>query len=272
MLESTQEINRPGTDLTLEATKLARRLPVGAEVLPGGGGVHFRVWAPRRRRVEVVFEGEGAPRPLMLEEEGDYFSGLAEGLNEGVLYRFRLDGDDYLYPDPASRFQPGGPHEASRVVDPTRFRWTDDGWRGASLKGQVVYELHVGAFTREGTLAAAAGHLKELADLGVTCVELMPVAEFPGRFGWGYDGVCLYAPTRLYGEPDDLRRFVNEAHGQNVAVILDVVYNHLGPDGNYLSQFSEHYFTERHRTEWGDGLNYDGGHAAPVRPWPPGRR
>jgi maltooligosyltrehalose trehalohydrolase len=249
----------------LEATKLARRLPVGAEVLPGGG-VHFRVWAPRRRSVEVVFEGGGAPKPLTLEEEGGgYFSGLAEGLREGALYRFRLDGDDYLYPDPASRFQPGGPHEASRVVDPTRFRWTDSDWRGASLKGQVVYELHVGAFTREGTLAAAAGHLKELADLGVTCVELMPVAEFPGRFGWGYDGVCLYAPTRLYGEPDDLRRFVDEAHGHGVAVILDVVYNHLGPDGNYLAQFSEHYFTERHRTEWGDGLNYDGRHAAPVR-------
>ncbi|MBV9926284.1 MAG: malto-oligosyltrehalose trehalohydrolase [Acidobacteria bacterium] len=247
------------------ATKLARRLPVGAEVLPGGG-VHFRVWAPRRRRVEVVFEGEGAPEPLALEEEeGGYFKGLAEGLREGALYRFRLDGDEYLYPDPASRFQPEGPHKASRVVDPTRFLWTDEGWRGAPLKGQVVYELHVGAFTREGTLAAATRHLKELASLGVTCVELMPLAEFPGRFGWGYDGVCLYAPTRLYGEPDDLRRFVNEAHLNHVAVILDVVYNHLGPDGNYLAQFSEHYFTERYKTEWGDGLNYDGRDSAPVR-------
>jgi maltooligosyltrehalose trehalohydrolase len=249
----------------MEATKLARRLPVGAEALPGGG-VHFRVWAPRRRRVEVVFEGESAPAPLGLEEEeGGYFSGLAEGLKGGALYRFRLDGEGYLYPDPASRFQPGGPHEASQVVDPARFRWTDDGWRGASLKGQVVYEMHVGAFTREGTLAAATARLRDLADLGVTCVELMPVAEFPGRFGWGYDGVCLFAPTRLYGEPDDLRRFVDEAHRNNVAVILDVVYNHLGPDGNYLGQFSEHYFTERHKTEWGDGLNYDGRHSAPVR-------
>lgn len=249
----------------MEATKLARRLPVGAEALPGGG-VHFRVWAPRRRQVEVVFEGAHAPAPFALEEEeGGYFSGLAEGLTEGTLYRFRLDGDEYLYPDPASRFQPEGPHQASRVVDPARFRWTDGGWRGASLKGQVVYELHVGAFTREGTLAAATAQLKALAELGVTCVELMPVAEFPGRFGWGYDGVCLYAPTRLYGEPDDLRRFVNEAHRHHVAVILDVVYNHLGPDGNYLAQFSEHYFTERHKTEWGDGLNYDGRHSAPVR-------
>ncbi|MET0645918.1 MAG: malto-oligosyltrehalose trehalohydrolase [Pyrinomonadaceae bacterium] len=249
----------------MEATKLARRLPVGAEALPGGG-VHFRVWAPRRRRVEVVFEGDDAPGSFALEEEeGGYFSGLAGGAGEGALYRFRLDGDDYLYPDPASRFQPEGPHGASRVVDPARFRWTDAAWRGASLKGQVVYEMHVGAFTREGTLAAATAQLKELADLGVTCVELMPVAEFPGRFGWGYDGVCLFAPTRLYGEPDDLRRFVNEAHRNGVAVILDVVYNHLGPDGNYLAQFSEHYFTERHKTEWGDGLNYDGAHSAPVR-------
>ena len=249
----------------MDATKLARRLPVGAEALPGGG-VHFRVWAPRGRRVEVVFEGPRAPEPLGLEEEeGGYFSGLAEGLTEGALYRFRLDGGGHLYPDPASRFQPEGPHGPSRVVDPARFRWTDDGWRGASLKGQVVYEMHVGAFTREGTLAAAAARLKGLAGLGVTCVELMPVAEFPGRFGWGYDGVCLFAPTRLYGEPDDLRRFVDEAHRHNVAVILDVVYNHLGPDGNYLAQFSEHYFTERHKTEWGDGINFDGRHSGPVR-------
>jgi maltooligosyltrehalose trehalohydrolase len=249
----------------MEATKLARRLPVGAEVLPGGG-VHFRVWAPRRRRVEVVFEGEGA-RPsfeLGREDEG-YFSAHVESAGDGTLYRFRLDGDEYLYPDPASRFQPRGPHGPSRVVDPAKFRWTDAEWKGASLKGQVVYELHVGAFTREGTLAAAARELGELASLGVTCVELMPVAEFPGRFGWGYDGVCLYAPTRLYGEPDDLRRFVNEAHRVGVAVILDVVYNHLGPDGNYLAQFSEHYFTERHRTEWGDGINFDGQHSAHVR-------
>ena len=249
----------------MQATKLARRLPVGAEALPGGG-VHFRVWAPRRRRVEVVCEGEGAGAPFALEEEdGGYFSGLAEGLREGSLYRFRLDGEGQLYPDPASRFQPGGPHEASLVVDPARFRWTDDGWRGASLKGQVVYEMHVGAFTREGTLAAAAAHLKGLAELGVTCVELMPVAEFPGRFGWGYDGVCLFAPSRLYGDPDDLRRFVNEAHQNKVAVILDVVYNHLGPDGNYLGQFSPHYFTDRHKNEWGAALNFDGEHSAPVR-------
>src|SRR5919107_1486714 len=249
----------------MQATKLARRLPVGAEVLPGGG-VHFRVWAPGRSRVEVVLEGAGDGAAFRLEPEEDgYFSALVERAGEGALYRFRLDGDEYLYPDPASRFQPLGPHGPSRVVDASSFEWTDKDWRGAALKGQVVYELHVGAFTREGTLAAAAAELKELASLGVTCVELMPVAEFPGRFGWGYDGVCLFAPTHLYGEPDDLRAFVNEAHQHGVAVILDVVYNHLGPDGNYLGQFSRHYFTDRHKTEWGEALNFDGYAAAPVR-------
>jgi maltooligosyltrehalose trehalohydrolase len=249
----------------MQATKLARRLPVGAEVLPGGG-VHFRVWAPGRSRVEVILEGAGDGAAFRLEpEEGGYFSALLRRAGVGALYRFRLDGEDYLYPDPASRFQPRGPHGPSRVVDASSFEWTDRDWRGAALKGQVVYELHVGAFTPEGTLAAAAAELKELADLGVTCVELMPVAEFPGRFGWGYDGVCLYAPTRLYGEPDDLRAFVNEAHTRGVAVILDVVYNHLGPDGNYLGQFSRHYFTDRHPNEWGEALNFDGEHAAPVR-------
>jgi maltooligosyltrehalose trehalohydrolase len=247
------------------ATKLSRRLPVGAEVIPGGG-VHFRVWAPRRRRVEVVTESEGAEASTALRaEDGGYFSGLVAKADDGTLYRFRLDDDEKLYPDPISRFQPAGPHGPSRVVDAAKFRWTDAEWKGATLKGQVVYEMHTGAFTREGTLAAAERELRELAELGVTCVELMPVAEFPGRFGWGYDGVNLFAPTRLYGEPDDLRRFVNEAHRYGVAVILDVVYNHFGPDGNYLSRFAEDYFTDRRKTEWGEGINFDGENSAPVR-------
>jgi maltooligosyltrehalose trehalohydrolase len=247
----------------MEAMKLARRLPVGAEVLPEGG-VHFRVWAPRRKRVAVIFEGDAKPFELE-REEGGYFSALVEEAREGALYRFRLDDEDYLYPDPASRFQPEGPHGPSRVVDPSAFRWTDESWKGARLKGQVIYELHTGAFTREGTFAAAARELRELASLGITCVELMPVSEFPGRFGWGYDGVCLNAPMHLYGEPDDLRRFINEAHECGLSVILDVVYNHLGPDGNYLGQFAADYFADRHKTEWGEGLNFDGDNAAPVR-------
>src|SRR5437764_252931 len=175
-------------------TSPGRRLPVGAEVR-AEGGVHFRVWAPRRRRVEVVLETEGARAAAELQrEDGGYFCAHVRAAGAGTLYRFRLDGEDRLYPDPASRFQPEGPHGPSRVVDPSKFNWTDAEWKGARLKGQVVYEMHVGTFTREGTWAAAARELKELADVGVTCVEMMPVAEFPGRFGWGYDGVDLFAP------------------------------------------------------------------------------
>ena len=237
-------------------------------MVPGGGGVHFRVWAPARRRVEVVFAAPGGGRPaglaIELEREpgGGYFSGLAAAAAAGDLYRFRLDGGD-AFPDPASRFQPDGPHGPSRVVDPAAYRWRDAGWRGAVRQGQVIYEMHLGTFTREGTWAAAARRLAGLADLGVTMLEVMPVAEFPGRFGWGYDGVDLFAPTRLYGEPDDFRRFVDGAHELGLAVILDVVYNHFGPDGNYLEQFSPDYFTDLHENEWGRSIHFHG--AAEVR-------
>ena len=242
-----------------------RRLPCGAEASPEGG-VHFRVWAPRRRRVEVVVEDGGRAEAFELraEEEG-HFSGRVARARAGTDYRFRLDGGAGPYSDPCSRFQPRGPHGPSRVVDPSAFRWTDADWRGAALRGQVVYEMHVGTFTPEGTWEAARRELRELARCGVTCVEMMPVSDFPGRFGWGYDGVNLFAPTRLYGEPDDLRRFVDEAHRHRVAVILDVVYNHLGPDGNYLSQFAAEYFSEKYRTEWGEALNFDGPGSRPVR-------
>ena len=245
-----------------------RRLPVGAEVSPDGGA-HFRVWAPRRTRVEVILETEGGARGGASElraERGGYFSIHSEEARAGSLYRFRLDGDDsYLYPDPASRFQPAGPHGPSQIVDPAAFAWDDADWRGARLRGQIIYEMHVGTFTREGTWGAAARELAGLAELGVTCVEMMPVADFPGRFGWGYDGVNMFAPTRLYGAPDDLRRFVAEAHRCRIAVILDVVYNHFGPDGNYVGQFSADYPTDRHPNDWGEALNFDGDRSAPVR-------
>ncbi|HXG13439.1 MAG TPA: malto-oligosyltrehalose trehalohydrolase [Gemmataceae bacterium] len=250
---------------------MKRRLPIGAEVQPAGG-VHFRVWAPRRQRVEVVLEGGiepscgGTAVAIELEAEGNgYFSGHVAVASAGTRYRFRLDGDTALYPDPASRFQPEGPHGPSQVIDPSRFAWSDDGWPGVSLQGQVIYEMHIGTFTPEGTWQAAARQLPELADLGVTVIEVMPVAEFPGRFGWGYDGVDLFAPTRLYGTPDDFRRFVDQAHAAGLGVILDVVYNHLGPDGNYLKQFAEDYFTDRYKCEWGEALNFDGPGAGPVR-------
>ncbi len=233
--------------------KLRRRIEVGAEVIENG--THFRVWAPRRRSVSVVFDGG---RDLSLREErGGYFSLFVEGVGAGERYRFRLDGGTELYPDPASRFQPEGPHGPSQVVDPRQFRWRDQGWRGLRLGGQVIYELHVGTFTQEGTWAAAAAELENLRDV-CTVIEMMPVSEFTGDFGWGYDGVDLFAPTHLYGLPDDLRAFVDRAHGLGLGVILDVVYNHLGPDGNYLSQFSNSYFTDRHVTEWGPAINYDG--------------
>ncbi|MBW8874628.1 MAG: malto-oligosyltrehalose trehalohydrolase [Acidobacteria bacterium] len=240
-----------------------RRLPVGAEVVPGG--VHFRVWAPLRQKVEVVFEEPAEERPVEMElrpeateasEDSGYFSWLVEGAGEGALYKYRLDGGD-AFPDPASRFQPAGPHGPSQVVDPSRFRWTDAEWQGLGREGQVIYEMHLGTFTREGTWEAAARELPALAELGITVLEVMPVAEFPGRFGWGYDGVDLFAPYHLYGGPDDFRRFVDRAHALGIGVILDVVFNHLGPDGNYLKQFSERYFTDRYENDWGQALNFE---------------
>jgi len=245
--------------------QVARRLPVGAEI--GAGGVDFRVWAPRASSVVLQVEDAGA-RVLdahVMRPEGDGWHALfVPGAAAGTLYRYRLDGGPPR-PDPASRAQPAGPHGPSRVVDPSRYAWTDAGWPGVSLAGQVLYEMHVGTYTRDGTWAAAAAELPELARLGVGVVEMMPVAEFAGRFGWGYDGVDLFAPSHLYGEPDDLRRFVDRAHALGLGVILDVVYNHLGPDGNFLGEFAPHYFTDRHRTDWGPAINFDGPGSDAVR-------
>jgi maltooligosyltrehalose trehalohydrolase len=239
-----------------------RRFPVGAEVFDGG--THFRVWAPKRTRVEVVTEG-GPAAELQGESDG-YFSGSVPGVGAGALYRYRLDGGD-AFPDPISRFQPQGPHGASEVVDPFRYSWSDQEWRGVALEGQVISEVHIGSFTPEGTWEAARGKLANLADVGITIIELMPVADFPGGFGWGYDGVGLFAPVALYGNPDDFRRFVDDAHRLGMGVILDVVYNHVGPDGNYLTQYSDDYFTDRYKNEWGEAINYDGENAGPVREW-----
>jgi maltooligosyltrehalose trehalohydrolase len=266
----------------MKATERFIPIPIGARVLPEGA-TQFRVWAPRRRTVEVVIEGvaerEGERQKsgpaIELAPEGDgYFSGHVPSVGDGALYRYRLDGESGLFPDPASRYQPAGPHGPSQVIDPNKFKWTDLEWRGpgrrtqtgaADLRGQVIYEMHIGAFTREGSWAAAMRELPALAELGITVIEVMPVADFPGEFGWGYDGVNLFAPTRLYGAPDDFRRFVDRAHALGLGVILDVVYNHLGPDGNYLREFAEGYFTDRYTTDWGEAINYDGEDAGPVR-------
>jgi maltooligosyltrehalose trehalohydrolase len=200
--------------------------------------------------------------PLRPEADG-FYTGFVPDAAAGDRYRYRLDGAKSL-PDPASRYQPDGPHGPSQVVDPAAFSWRDREWRGRALRGQIVYELHVGTFTRAGTWSAAVEQLPQLVDLGVTVLEVMPVGEFPGRFGWGYDGVDLFAPTRLYGTPDDFRRFVDAAHGCDLAVILDVVYNHLGPDGCYLAEFGP-YFSDTHVSDWGNGLNFDGPDNGPVR-------
>src|SRR6266480_148125 len=247
-------------------THRKRRYPIGAEVIDGNQ-TDFRVWAPKARELDVVVE-DGANsktrfHTLTTEADG-YFSGTID-IGVGTHYRLRVDADENCYPDPASRFQPDGPHGASRIVDPTKFQWNDAEWPGLMLKGQILYEMHIGTFTQEGTWRAGAEQLTELARVGITVIEMMPVAEFPGRFGWGYDGVDLFAPSHLYGTPDDLRAFVDRAHSLGLGVILDVVYNHFGPDGNYLGAFSDDYLTRGNENEWGDSINFDDRNSGPVR-------
>jgi maltooligosyltrehalose trehalohydrolase len=245
-----------------------RRWPVGAEVVPGKG-VHFRLWANRRQKISLVMVGgtdssRNEEIPLSTDEEG-YFSALVPSAGEGTRYFFRLDDQSKNLPDPASRFQPLGVHGPSQIVDPDRFTWHDQEWPGGGLQGQVIYEMHIGTFTPEGTWRAAAALLPKLAETGITVLEIMPVAEFAGEFGWGYDGVYPFAPSHLYGQPDDMRYFVDQAHLLGLGVILDVIYNHLGPVGNYFAEYSLDYFTDRYETEWGYALNFDGKNSPPVR-------
>jgi maltooligosyltrehalose trehalohydrolase len=216
----------------------------------------LRFWAPRAKQLAIVVNGTATPASA---EPNGYFSVAAPA--EGADYLVRLDGRDM--PDPRSRFQPNGVSGPSRFV-PTRFDWNDQSFRALPLSAAVIYELHLGTFTPEGTLAAAAERLPELVELGVTHVELMPLNSFPGRWGWGYDGVALFAPHAPYGTPDDVKRFVARCHALGLAVLLDVVYNHLGPDGNYLGEYG-HYFTSRYATPWGSALNLDGPHSDEVR-------
>src|SRR5437870_5838826 len=246
-----------------------RRHPIGAEVI-GKDETHFRLWAPKARQLDLVVERTAGSKrtlhPLTPEADG-YFSGIAN-IGAGTRYWFRVNSSEKFYPDPASRFQPDGPHGPSCIVDPRQFPWTNAQWPGpaaAELKGQVIYEMHIGTFTKEGTWRAAAEQLPEMARIGITVVEMMPVADFPGKFGWGYDGVNLFAPSHLYGTPDDLRAFIDRAHSLGVAVILDVVYNHFGPDGNYLGIFSDDYLIREKQNEWGNAINFDGPNSGPVR-------
>ena len=232
---------------------MVHTISLGAQVVEEG--VQFRVWAPKAHRVEVLL-GNDATYSLVRDKDG-YFSGITSDASPGMTYRYRLDGEKD-YPDPCSRFQPEGPHGPSQIVNPSTYHWRDDDWPGVHMAGQVIYELHFGTFTEEGTFDAAIRELDALKSLGVTLLEIMPIAEFPGRWNWGYDGVCLFAPSHMYGDYEALKRFVDAAHERRLGVILDVVYNHFGPDGNYLSEFSDDYVTDRYPNEWGQALNFDG--------------
>src|SRR5947209_8750470 len=244
----------PGT-----AWRTAGRLSRGR----AGAGVKtdLWVWAPTAERVDVV-RGDDR-RPMTGPDGRGRWTVTVEDADPGTTYRFSVDSGE-ARPDPRSRWQPKGVHGPSAVVDHDAFGWSDGGWAGRPLDGAVVYELHVGTFSAAGTFAGVAEHLDHLVDLGVTHVELMPVNEFPGRWGWGYDGVDLYAPHHGYGGPDGLKALVDACHGRGLAVLLDVVYNHLGPSGNYLSQFGP-YFTDRYATPWGQAVNFDGADSDEVR-------
>jgi len=226
---------------------MKRRRATGAELVDGG--VHFRVWAPERKRVAVVIDDRD--HPLEREASG-HFSGFVQGARAGTRYRFRLDGESETYPDPASRYQPEGPHGPSEVFaagSPPAQVWQLD-------ESLVISEIHIGTFTQEGTFVSAIEKLPLLADAGINLIEVMPISEFPGRFGWGYDGVDWFAPAHIYGTPDDFRSFVDAAHAQGIGVILDVVYNHFGPDGCYWTKFTPDYFTDRYSNDWGEAINF----------------
>jgi maltooligosyltrehalose trehalohydrolase len=228
------------------------------------GTAHFAVWAPAARAVSVVVLGSGRRREVALTPAGDgVFEGAVPDVPPASDYWYRLDGGPDR-PDPVSRHRPAGVHGPSRVVDPQAFRWSDAAWTGFEVADLVLYELHVGTFTDVGAFDGVIDELPRLKALGVTAIELMPVAEFPGSRNWGYDGVSLYAPQSTYGGPECLRRLVDAAHAHGLAVVLDVVYNHLGPEGNYLGDFGP-YFTDRYRSPWGPAINYDGPDSDEVR-------
>lgn len=245
----------------------ARRheMPFGAQVL-AQGGVRFRLWAPAAARVELVLESApGHERTLALEKAADgFFELVTDEARAGSLYRYRIDGEQRV-PDPASRSNPQGVHGPSEVVDPGAFDWTDDDWRAPPWRESVVYELHVGTFTPEGTFAGVARKLEHLQRLGVTAIELMPLAQFPGSRGWGYDGVLPFAPASPYGTAQDLKALVCAAHAHGIAVMLDVVYNHFGPEGNFLHGYAPQFFTGRHSTPWGAAIDFEDPGSRPVR-------
>jgi malto-oligosyltrehalose trehalohydrolase len=227
-------------------------MPFGATVRESG--VHFSVWAPAARAAHLHVDG----RALDMRPLADGFFAVDDAAaHAGSRYAFSFDSSELRVPDPASRFNPEDVHAPSEVIDPAAFLWSDVTWRGRPWRDAVVYELHVGTFTGEGTYEGAERRLDYLADLGVTAIELMPLADTPGRGNWGYDGVLQFAPEHGFGRPEALKRFVQSAHERGLMVLLDVVYNHFGPDGNYLHHYAPHFFTARHHTPWGNAINYD---------------
>ncbi|MDT8319418.1 MAG: malto-oligosyltrehalose trehalohydrolase [Xanthomonadales bacterium] len=235
-------------------------MPFGAEFVDDG--VRFRLWAPGASRVDLCLEADS--ETVMTPLPDGFYECHRDDVTAGTRYGFRIDGD-LVVPDPASRCNPDGVHERSELIDPGAFDWQDADWQGRPWNEAVVYELHVGTFSVGGTYDGVAERLAYLADLGVTAVELMPVAAFPGRRGWGYDGVLPFAPASAYGRPEDLKRLVQAAHGEGLMVILDVVYNHFGPDGNYLHLYAPQFFTDRVETPWGQAIHFDGEHSRMVR-------
>ncbi len=245
-------------------TTRRHHMPYGAE-LTEDGSVRFRLWAPGARQIDLCLQREDGERLIaMSHRDAGWYELVTREAGASDRYRFRIDGDMRV-PDPASRFQPEDVHGPSEIVDPAAFDWHDEDWRGRPWEETVLYEVHVGTFTPEGSFRAIEERLDYLADLGVTAIELMPVADFPGRRNWGYDGVLPYAPDGSYGRPEDLKHLVQCAHQRGLMVFLDVVYNHFGPEGNYLHVYAEPFFTERHHTPWGAGINFDGSGSRDVR-------
>jgi malto-oligosyltrehalose trehalohydrolase len=238
-------------------------MPFGAES-PGGGRTRFRLWAPSAKSVELVFGSGAQERRLEMQPDGNGWCELTVDASAGTRYRYRIDGG-LLVPDPASRFNPEDVHGPSEVIDAGAYAWRDERWQGRPWAEAVIYELHVGTFSPEGTFAGVERRLDYLRDLGVTAVELMPIADFPGKRNWGYDGVLPYAPDATYGRPEDLKRLVDAAHERGLMMFLDVVYNHFGPEGNYLHAYACDFFTDRHKTDWGAAINFDGAASRAVR-------
>jgi maltooligosyltrehalose trehalohydrolase len=242
--------------------KRRHNMPFGAEYRDDGS-VRFRLWAPAAHQVELCLAGSNMATPLEQRDNG-WFELITDAAQPGTRYRFRIDSGQEI-PDPASRFQPEDVHGPSEVIDAETFDWKEQAWRGRPWEEAVIYELHVGAFTPAGTFSAVGERLDYLTDLGITAIELMPIADFPGRRNWGYDGVLPFAPDSKYGRPEDLKALVQSAHDRGLMVLLDVVYNHFGPEGNYLNSYAPQFFTARHKTPWGNAINFDGPDSRTVR-------